>query len=168
MLLLKTPLLIHRHKSEFWPLRYAFNCGNLFFVFDFGGMTTCMFGNLKEAKLAKIHTYEVSNQAKINFELFRVYFGVKLKYYIHLPIIKTHRVDARLFFSKYKIFQCCTLGNPIESNCSYKKIIFSIYLVLKWMGNRTSHHFNPCFVKKHCPRRMKKKKKKNTIKATLI
>jgi hypothetical protein len=29
-------------------------------------------------------------------------------------------------------------------------------LVLKWMGNRTSHHFNPCFVKKHCPRRMKK------------
>jgi len=91
-------------KSEFWPLRYAFNCGNLFFVFDFGGMTTCMLGNLKEAKLAKIHMYEVCNQAKLNFELFRVYFGVKLIYYIHLPIIKTHRVDARLFFFKIQNF----------------------------------------------------------------
>ena len=37
-------------KSEFWLFRSAFNCRILFFVFDFGGMITWMFENLKEAK----------------------------------------------------------------------------------------------------------------------
>ena len=69
-------------RSEFWLLRSAFNCWNLFFVFDFGGMITWMFEILKKAKSAKIHTYEVSNQAKWYFKLFRVYFDVKLKYCI--------------------------------------------------------------------------------------
>ena len=139
-------------KSEFWTLRYAFNCWNLFFAFDFEGMMTWMFGNLKEAKSAKIHTYEVFNQAKWNFELFGVHFGVKMNDYIHLLTTKPHRVDARFFFSESKIFQRCTLEAPTVSSYSYKKNIFSIYLVLKWLGNRTSHHFNPCFVKKLCPR----------------
>ena len=135
--------------SEFWLIRSAFNCWNLFFVFDFGGMITWMFEILKKAKSAKIHTYEVSNQAKWYFKLFRVYFEVKLKYYIRFSTMSTYQVDGRLFFSKFQIFQSSTLGAPIVISCSYKKNIFSIYLVLKWLGKRSSHHSNPLFCEKN-------------------
>ena len=78
-------------------------------------------------------------------EPFKVKVGAKMNDYIHLLKTKTHQVDGRLFFSKFQIFQSSTLGAPIVISCSYKKNIFSIYLVLKWLGKRSSHHSNPLF-----------------------
>ena len=82
-------------------------------------------------------------------EPFKVKVGAKMNDYIHLLKTKTHQVDGRLFFSKFQIFQSSTLGAPIVISCSYKKNIFSIYLVLKWLGKRSSHHSNPLFCEKN-------------------